>query len=576
MAYGTLAARLSLHVQAVPNAPRRDPASYRTLGTPLPRIDIRAKLTGGEAYVHDLRLPGMLHARVVRGPSFGTRLKELDLSAIGEISGVQVVQRGAFTALVAEREWTVIQALKRLERSDFVRTAGPLPQGGVVATLKALSSTDISILDTHGTAPPAVRTLSARYTRPWLYHGSIGPSCAVALVKEDQLTVWTHSQGVFNARRAIADLLHWPLDRVRCIHTEGSGCYGHNGADDVAAEAALIAQALPGRPIRLQWMREQEFGWEPLGPAMVGELQAGIDDKHRIVDWHHELWSNEHNARPVDAGGVLVGADLGFALPESKLIPMPEGGASRNSNPLYVLPNASVVYHFVSERPLRVSALRALGAYFNVFCIESMLDELAHAADMDPLELRLAHLQDERARTVLQVAAKAFGWSERVRGDGRQGYGMAFARYKNLASYCALFMQVEVDHQTGRIGVRRVVAAVDSGQVANPDGLRNQIEGGIVQSLSWTMHEAVSFDTQQRTARSWAAYPILRFTDVPDTIEVHIVPRDGLPFLGAGEAAQGPTAAALANALADATGMRLRDLPLGSERLKAALEQTHT
>jgi nicotinate dehydrogenase subunit B len=395
----------------------------------------------------------------------------------------------------------------------------------------------------------------------------------VALFESGQLTVWTHSQGVFSLQRALADLLRVPRARVRCVHMEGSGCYGHNGADDAAADAAVIAQTLPGRPIRLQWMREQEFGWEPLGPAMLAELSASLDGEHRIVRWRHDLWSNEHNARPFSGGGLVAGAELrpSFPPPESHPIPMPQGGASRNSNPIYALPNAAVTYHFIGQRPLRVSALRSLGAHFNVLCIESLIDELARSASVDPLALRLAHLRDERARAVLQTAADAFGWSARVAGDGSRGYGIGFARYKNLASYCAVLMQIEVDRSSGRIRVERAVAAVDSGELVNPDGLRNQIEGGIVQSLSWTTREALSFDATERTAPNWALYPILRFADVPDTVQVHLVDRPGQPFLGAGEAAQGPAAAALANALADATGLRLRDLPLSPTRVRAAL-----
>ncbi|MGH7068417.1 MAG: molybdopterin cofactor-binding domain-containing protein [Acetobacteraceae bacterium] len=413
--------------------------------------------------------------------------------------------------------------------------------------------------------------MRVQYTRPWLCHASIGPSCAVALFQAGELTVWSHSQGVFNLRRAIADLLRLPLTRVHGIHVEGSGCYGHNGADDVAADAAVVAQALPGRPIRLQWMRDQEFGWEPLGPAMLGRLSASLDAQGRIADWRHDLWSSEHNARPVSGGGLLAGAEMRppFVVPESRPIPMPQGGASRNSNPIYALPNMAVTYHFIRRPSLRVSALRSLGAHFNVFCIESMFDELAHAASIDPLAMRLAYLTDERARAVLQMATDAFGWSTRVHGDGRRGCGLAFARYKNLATYCAIAMQLEVDRASGRIHVQRAVAAVDSGQIANPDGLRNQIEGGIVQSISWTTYEALKFDATRRTSLNWAYYPILRFEDVPDSVEVHLINRPGMPFLGAGEAAQGPAAAALANALADATGRRLRDLPLSPERIRS-------
>lgn len=250
---------------------------------------------------------------------------------------------------------------------------------------------------------------------------------------------------------------------------------------------------------------------------------------------------------------------------------MPEGDGDRNSNPLYDLPNMQVLYHFLKDMPLRVSAIRSLGAHLNVFSIESMFDELAKSGGVDPLALRLAHMKDERARAVMEMAADRFGWPNRPRGDGRRGCGIAFARYKNLGAYCAVMMEVEVERETGHIAVRRAVAAVDSGQAVNPDGIRNQIEGAIVQAVSWTMREAVTFDATHRTSFDWSTYPILRFPDIPDAVEVHVINQPGMPFLGTAEAGQGPAAAALANAFADATGIRLRDMPLSPERVKAAI-----
>ncbi|PWC47534.1 molybdopterin cofactor-binding domain-containing protein [Azospirillum sp. TSA6c] len=579
LSYGEVAARLSLHVQAVPDAPLRKPADYRTLGRALPRVDIPAKLTGGAAYLHDMRLPGMLHARVVRGPSVGTGLQSPDLDTVARMPGVvKIVRQGGFLAVVAERQWTAIQALHHLQRAAYARAAQPpLPADGsgdaVAATLKALPARDIAIMDTSDPAGPAVRSVKARYTRPWISHGSIGPSCAIAQYVDGTMTVWTHSQGTFDVRRVVAELVGLPPEKVHAIHAEGAGCYGQNGADDVAADAAVIAKALPGRPIRLQWMREQEFGWEPLGPGMMTELEAELGADNRIVSWRHAVWSNPHNNRPVGAGGVLAGneADPPFPAPEGKPIPMPEGDGSRNSNPLYSFANTHVVYHFLKDMPARVSALRSLGAHLNVFSIESMLDELAAAAGIDPLAIRLDHMRDERAREVLQAAADRFGWPKRAKGNGRRGCGMAFARYKNLGAYCAVAMEVEIDRETGRTMVRRAVAAVDCGQPANLDGVRNQIEGGLVQSLSWTGREAVRFGPDRRASFDWSSYPILRFDDVPESVEVVVMDRPGAPFLGTAEAAQGPSAAALANAIADATGVRLRDMPLSPDRLKAAL-----
>lgn len=355
------------------------------------------------------------------------------------------------------------------------------------------------------------------------------------------------------------------------LRIEGSGCYGHNGADDAAADAALIARAYPGVPVRVQWMREQEHGWEPYGPAMVTHLAASLGEDGAIRDWHHEVWSNTHSMRPGGAGSLLAAQHItdAFAAPAPKPLPLPEGGGDRNAIPLYNFPNARVVHHFLPTMPLRVSALRALGAYMNVFSIESFMDELAKAAGQDPVEFRLRHLEDSRARDVVTAAAEKFGWSNYQRNAGR-GRGFAFARYKNLAAYCAIAAEVEVDRDSGQARLARAVAAVDSGQIVNPDGLVNQVEGAILQSASWTLYESVSFDDTRITSIDWSTYPIMRFAQVPDSVEVHLIDRPGLPFLGAGETGQGPAAGAVANAVADAIGNRIRDLPLSRERIKQA------
>jgi len=577
LAYGYLASTISLHVEAVANAPRRNPAQYRTLGHDLPRVDIPAKLTGGEAYVQDLRLPGMVHARVVRGPSYGTKLANAHLATAADMPGVlKVVQNGLFAAVVAQKEWQAIEAMRVAQASDYIRTIDVLPVEDGRRRLQSLPSREIIVLDTHDPSRKDVRTIKSAYSRPWYSHGSIGPSCAVALFRDGVLTIWSHSQGIFDMHRATAELVGLPPEKVRVIHTPSAGCYGQNGADDVTAEAALIAMELPGKPVRLQWMREQEFGWEPLGCAMMTEVEASLGADRRISHWKYRVWSNSHNNRPVRAGGYAVAQEIakGFPMQEASPIPMPEGDGDRNANPLYDFPNMDVRYHFVPSMPLRVSALRSLGAHLNIFSLESMLDELAHVAGADPLEFRLAHMRDERARAVMQAATDAFGWSHRKRGDGRIGCGMAFARYKNIGAYCAVAMEIEVERETGAITVHRVNVAVDAGQPVSPDGIRNQVEGGVLQSLSWAIHEEVTFDESKRTSFDWGSYPILRFDQVPESVSVEVMKRPGLPFLGAGETAQGPTSAALANAIADATGVRLRDMPLTPAKLKAAIGVT--
>ncbi|RST31095.1 xanthine dehydrogenase family protein molybdopterin-binding subunit [Sphingomonas ginkgonis] len=563
VSYAELARSVSLHVPARPGVPRKRMEGRHFIGRDVPRVDIPGKLTGAPAYVHDLSFPDMLHARVVRGPHSGTRLFP-NVDALRRLPGVeQVVTRGRFVAMLGPREWPLVRAL-RLAGQIRSAPTGRVPSGSLSQILTGLRDQPSTILDRH--ADPALvptRSLAADYSRPWLMHGSIGPSCALALFRDGQLTVWTHTQGVEPLRGALAELTSLPKERIRCIHAEGAGCYGHNGADDVAADAALAAIGVPGRPVRLQWSREQEHGWEPMGPAQLVRMRGGVDATGRIAAWEHQVWSNTHSTRPAKAGDLLAGqeVDQGFQPTPVKPIPQPEGGGDRNSVPLYAFPNARVVSHFLPDMPMRVSALRSLGAHMNVFAIESFIDELAHGTGHDPVAYRLAHLTDARGRAVIEKAAQRFGWSANRRAPNR-GAGFAFARYKNLGAYCAIAMDVEVERETGRLTVHRAVAAVDSGEAVNPDGIRNQIEGGIVQSLSWSSVEQAPYTAAGRTAFDWSSYPILRFDGVPRAVTVEVIDRPGQPFLGTGEAAQGPTAAALANAVFAACGQRLRSMPL--------------
>jgi nicotinate dehydrogenase subunit B len=574
--YGDLVASEMLHVQASPHSTLKDPAQYKFLNRRIPRVDIPAKVTGGEAFVQDFRPDGMVHGRIVRPPSYGAVLDSVDTATVEKMPGVlKVVRDGSFLAVIAEREFQAIEAMRALAAATRWQESAKLPDmAALPAFLAGLPAKDIKVLDQQQPAPANAKTISATYSRPYVSHGSIGPSCAVAQWQDDALTVWTHTQGVFPDRDAIAEMMRMPKDKVRCIHSQGSGCYGHNGADDAAGDAALLARALPGKPVRVQWTREQEHAWEPYGPAMLVKVSAALDDGGKIADWDYAVWSNTHSMRPGPAGSLIAARYLAepFPEPEPKPIPMPEGGGDRNSNPIYNFPSMKVIHHFLPAMPVRVSALRSLGAYMNIFSIESFMDELAATAGTDPVEFRLKHLDDPRAREVVATAAERFGWSAKPRANlPGHGYGFAFARYKNLAAYCAMACEVEVNHETGRARMVRAVAAVDSGQVVNPDGIANQIEGAILQSMSWTLYENVSFDDRRITSVDWATYPILRFSAVPDSMEVHIINRPGTPFLGSGEAGKGPAAAAVANAIANATGYRFRDLPLSSERIKAAI-----
>jgi CO/xanthine dehydrogenase Mo-binding subunit len=565
--YGSLVEGKMLSVRAAPQSKLL--RTRNVMGKSIPRVDIPAKVTGAPAYVHDLRMPDMVHARVVRPPSYGARLKSVDIESTRKLAGVvNVIRDGSFLAVVAGSEWVAVQAMRTLRAAAVWDEPRKLPRD-VYATLAKLPSEDAVIAGADARPISGAKVFEAAYTRPYQLHGAIGPSCAVARYENGGLTVWSHAQGMYPLRGAVAELVGLPVERVRCIHVEGAGCYGHNGADDVSGDAALVARAMPGKPVRVQWMREDEHAWEPYGPAMITKVRAGLDASGNVSGWQYDVWSNTHSMRPGRAGDLAAGLHVEKAFQPStpRPLPLPDGGGDRNAIPLYRFPAAKVIHHFIPEMPLRVSALRGLGAYMNVFSIESFMDELALAAKADPVEFRLRQLDDPRAQAVIRLAAERFGWAAYQKRNGH-GRGFGFARYKNHAGYCAVAMEVQVERETGDLRVLRVVAAAESGEAVNPDGIRNQIEGGILQSISWTSFEAATWNDTRITSRDWSSYPILRFSHVPQSVEVHVIDRPGEPFLGTGEAAQGPTAGALANALAHATGVRVRELPFDRARLK--------
>ena len=559
-------------------------AEYSVVGRSVARHDLPPKFTGGAAFVQDMRLPGMLHARIGRPPVPRAALVSLDTAALRAMPGViEIVRDGSFVAVVCEREEQAIDARLALRKlAVWSRPDPPAKTADGFGHPEREPSARVTEVYARS-APEAQRVgqIEARYSRPFQLHASIGPSCALAQVADGVLTIWTHSQGVFALRGDVARALDIEPASVVCIHREGAGCYGHNGADDAAFDAALIARALPGRPIRVQWMRDDEFQWEPYGPAMSLSLRAGLDESGSIVEWHHELWSYPHSRRPGGREGVNLLAASSLARPSQPSfaadIPLPNGGSDRNAIPIYDFQNQRVLKHYLPDAPLRTSALRSLGAYANVFAIESFMDEAAAAAGADPVEYRLRHLRDERARAVIGAAARNSGWNADARGDaghgngGRlRGKGIGFARYKNHACYCAVVAEIEVDPIHGIVRVLRAWSVVDAGMAVNPDGIVNQIEGGVIQSASWTLKEALDIDGSGVRTRSWSDYPILRFSEIP-TVEVEVMRRPAEESLGVGEGAQGPTAAAIANAFAAATARRLRDIPFTPERVTAAL-----
>jgi nicotinate dehydrogenase subunit B len=558
---------------------------HRLIGQSLARRDIPSKFTGGAAYLQDLRLPGMVHARIGRPPVPRAELVSVDAAALKAMPGViEVVHDGSFVAVVCEREEQAIKA--RLALRELAVWSRPELPPTLADTFDrpdpGLPAQDSVVYEkTAPSASAAVRQIEARYTRAFQLHASIGPSCAVAHSVDGKLTVWTHSQGVFALCGDIARALGLAPAGVICVHMEGAGCYGHNGADDAAFDAALLARAIPGRPVRVQWMRDDEFMWEPFGSAMSVKVRADLSADGNIVDWRHELWSYPHSRRPGGREGVNLLAAWYLAHPLQPAlaadVPLPNGGSDRNAIPLYDFPNQKILKHYMPDAPLRTSSLRGLGAYANVFAIESFMDEAAAAVGADPVEFRLRHLRDERARTVIETAARNSGWRTSALGDDGhvtggmlRGRGMGFARYKNHACYCAVVAEVEVDRLSGIVRIIRAWSAVDAGLAINPDGIVNQIEGGLIQSASWTLKEAVKLDRSGIQTKSWLDYPILRFSEVP-AVEVEVIQRPTEDSLGVGEGAQGPTGAAIANAFAAATGRRLRDIPFIPERVKAVL-----
>jgi CO/xanthine dehydrogenase Mo-binding subunit len=536
----------------------RKDSAFSHLGKSVPRLDLPGKIAGRPSYLHDMALPGMLYGRVVRPPKPFSKLISIAKT------DATLVRDGSFVGVLAEREEQAIAAAAKLKASA-VWEERPAPPQDIHAWLRrnvTRSETCKEVPD--AAARTAVVQLRATYAKPFVAHAALGPSCALACWHRDRLEVWTHSQGIFGLRQDLALVLGMKPEEIVVTHVEGAGCYGHNGADDAALDAALLARGAGGRPVKVQWMREDEFAWEPYGAAMSMDLEAGLDAGGSIVSWRHDLWSNGHTNRPgrSDKPALMAAAHLAepFELCPAFDPPLPAGGAQRNALPIYAFPDLRVAQHYVREAPLRSSSLRSLGAFGNVFAIESFMDECAAAAGSDPLAFRLAHLRDERAKAVLALAVAKSGWQSWQHPEGR-GHGLALARYKNMGAYCAVVAEVEAGKE---LRVTRLVAAVDAGLVINPDGLANQVEGGCVQAASWTLKEEL-----RPGALSWEDYPILKFSEVP-RVEVHLV-ESRLPSLGAGECMMGPTAAAIANALHDALGVRVRELPLTAERIARAI-----
>jgi nicotinate dehydrogenase subunit B len=572
--YWSLNEKIDLARPATGAGPVKRPAEFRVIGRNLARLDLPAKITG-EAFVHDMAPAGVKHARVVRQPRRGAQLKSIDEVAIRRATRdrVELVRDGDFLAVVADDETVAMQAVDVVRRHCVWEAGVAIPaDAGEPAFLMAQPSKDRAIESGAAPSATAARTLEATYSRPFIAHASLAPSCALAQFADGRLTVWSHAQGVYQLRNSIARTLGLAPDDVTVLHRQGAGCYGHNGADDVALDAALIAQRMPGRTVRVQWSREDELSAAPFGSAMTVRMHATLDARGRPLEWTHELWSAVHGQRPGMAGNInlLAATALPNAPPAPEPVDVPDaggGGGTRNSAALYDFPRQRVVHHLVTRMPVRTSSLRTLGGFANVFAAESFMDELADAAGEDPVSYRLSLMSEPRARRVIETAARMCGWSGRGERGSGAARGLGFARYKNKAGYAAVVAEVEVDEV---VRIKQIWCAVDGGLIISPDGARNQIEGGAIQAASWTLKEAVRFDDGRVASITWDDYPILRFSEVP-AVEIELIDASDQPPLGLGEVVHGPTAAAIGNAVAHALGTRIRNLPLTRERIMAAV-----
>ncbi|MEJ6022239.1 xanthine dehydrogenase family protein molybdopterin-binding subunit [Ramlibacter sp. PS4R-6] len=571
---GELASAGPLNLKMNPKAPLKKPAQYKFVGQPLPRPDIPAKVTGRFEYVHDVKLPGMLHARIVRPPAVGAKVVGVDEASVGKLPGVRVVRMNDFVAVLSPDEWAAIRAQRELkvQWSDSAPLIGSSDvadwarRGPFVAEETIVNKGDAARI----AAMAGAQKVSATYFWPIQSHASMGPSCAVADVKPEGATIWSASQATHRLVNACAAVLDMPRDKVRVIYADGAGCYGTNGHDDATAEAAMLSKAA-GAPVRVQWSREEELGWDPKGPPQLLAFEATLTPQGRIDAWHTDMWLPRATAN-LEWIPLVSPLAAGLKQPQGQAV----GLVSQNGDPPYGTGAIKVDVHWLGPAPLRPSNIRAPGKVGNGFAVESFTDELAAEAKMDPIAFRLQALENPRGREVIERLAKLMQWQPRP-SPGRTvnrriatGRGMAYMHYKHNETFVAVGMEVQVDRASGELRVARVACAHDCGLMINPDAVRAQVEGNILQTLSRTLLEETQFDRSRVTNVTWADYPILRFTEVP-RIDVDLIQRLDQPPLGAGEAAASAVPAALGNALFDATGVRAREVPFTRQKLRALL-----
>ena len=567
--YWTLAPKVSLARAATGEAPSKPSDHYTIVGTNAPRFDLAPKVFGA-AFLHDMRMPGMLHARVLRQPGSRAQLVAFDEPAIRRAAGGEItfVRDENFVAILSEREPVASAALAVAEHNAKWDGARSLDaELSEAASLTAMPSTDHS----EGAPEPAPsnrRKHAATYSRPYIAHGSIGPSCSIARFENGHLTVWTHAQHVYPLRAWLARITGLASEKITVHHAQGAGCYGHNGSDDASFDAATIALRVPGRPIRVQWRREDEFAHEPVGTAMQINLSAELDDDGTIADYATEIWNGPHVGR----GRSLVEAALPREEADPSSAPNPMAmlarfsGGRLNAIPSYALSSTRITEHVVKP-PVRTSSLRALGGSVNTYAGECFIDELAEIAGEDALAYRLRMISDPRGKRVLERVATMAAWSRRGIAGSGHGLGLGYDRHRDRGAYVAVAVELEADEE---VRLKQMWCAVDCGLIINPDGAKNQIEGGMIMGASWALKEQVRLEGDGIASRSWSAYPILRFDEVPP-VEIDLINVREAPSYGAGEISSGPAMAAIGNALAHALGARVRDLPFTRERIAQAL-----
>jgi len=575
--YAELIGGKNFSLKLDPAAPAKNPADYKIVGKPVPRRDIPEKLTGKFTYMQDFRLPGMLHGSVVRPPTLGATLQSVDENSVKDIPGfVKIVREGNFLAVVTETEWAAVRAAREIKASWS--NSDTLPDQAklwdhVRATKIVGNDVTSNIGDSAAAMAADGKKLKATYDFAIHTHGSIGPSCAVAEFKDGKLTCWSASQATHNLRKQLAQMMSMPLDDVRCIYVDGAGCYGRNGHEDAAGDATLLAK-LVGKPVRVQWSRADEHGWDPKGPPTLIDMRANIDASGNITAWEGDFFIPQGAAGMVD----LVAATLSNRPADNKLSP---GGIVNDSAIGYKIPNIKTVCRRLETTPFRPSWIRAPGRMQNTFANESFLDEIAAAINVDPLELRVKYTDpaDKRGLEVLDRLAKVAKWEKRpsprkdATGNVVQGRGVSYVKYELVRTYVGLVADVEVDRTSGDVRVKKIYVVHDCGQIINPNGVRAQIEGNVIQTVSRTMKEEIMFDRGMITSLDWASYPILRFSELPELV-IELIDRPTEKPWGAGEPTSALVSSAIANAIFDATGARVRSVPFKPEKVKAALRST--